>query len=90
MTNKPLKMLIVIFVLVSILCITVGALSKMGSTGSEVSKIQSRLKEWGYYDGTVDGIYGIKTRDAVIKFQILANIINMRIYPQTDVKRKGI
>ncbi len=69
MTNKPLKMLIVIFVLVSILCITVGALSKMGSTGSEVSKIQSRLKEWGYYDGTVDGIYGIKTRDAVIKFQ---------------------
>ena len=69
MTNKPLKMLIVIFVLVSILCITVGALSKMGSTGSEVSKIQSRLKEWGYYDGAVDGIYGIKTRDAVIKFQ---------------------
>lgn len=69
MTNKPLKMLIVIFVLVSLLCITVGALSKMGSTGSEVSKIQSRLKEWGYYDGAVDGIYGIKTRDAVIKFQ---------------------
>ena len=69
MTNKPLKMLIVIFVLVSILCITVGALSKMGSTGSEVSKIQSRLKEWGYYTGSVDGIFGTQTRNAVIKFQ---------------------
>ena len=51
------------------LCVTVSALSKMGSTGSEESKIQSRLKQWGYYDGSVDGIYGIKTRDAVIKFQ---------------------
>lgn len=69
MTNKPLKMLIVIFVLVSILCLTVGALSKMGSTGSEVSKIQSRLKEWGYYGGAVDGIFGTATRDAVKKFQ---------------------
>ncbi len=69
MTNKPLKMMIAIFVLLCFLCITVGALSKMGSTGSEVSKIQSRLKEWGYYGGAVDGIFGTATRDAVIKFQ---------------------
>lgn len=69
MNNRPLKFLIMIVILFSMLCVTVSALSKMGSTGSEVSKIQSRLKEWGYYNGAVDGIYGTKTRDAVIKFQ---------------------
>ena len=47
----------------------VSALSKMGSTGSEVRAIQTRLKEWGYYSGTVDGIYGTGTKNAVISFQ---------------------
>lgn len=45
------------------------ALSKMGSTGSEVRQIQTRLKNWGYYTGSVDGIYGTKTKNAVIAFQ---------------------
>ena len=47
----------------------VSALSKMGSTGSEVRAIQTRLKEWGYYSGSVDGIYGTGTKNAVISFQ---------------------
>ena len=42
---------------------------KMGSEGGIVRVIQRRLKTWGYYDGNIDGIYGEKTRDAVIKFQ---------------------
>ena len=41
----------------------------MGSEGGIVRVIQRRLKTWGYYDGNIDGIYGEKTRDAVIKFQ---------------------
>ena len=41
----------------------------MGSTGSEVRAIQTRLKEWGYYSGSVDGIYGTGTKNAVISFQ---------------------
>lgn len=45
------------------------ALSKMGSRGTEVRNIQSRLKSWGYYSGNVDGIYGTQTRKAVVKFQ---------------------
>lgn len=69
MTNKPLKILIAVFIIVSMLCVTVGALSKIGSTGSEVVGIQTRLKEWGYYNGAVDGIFGTQTRNAVIKFQ---------------------
>ncbi len=40
-----------------------------GSTGQEVREAQRRLKNWGYYDGAVDGIYGPKTFSAVKKFQ---------------------
>lgn len=45
------------------------ALSKRGSRGTEVRNIQTRLKNWGYLDGKVDGIYGAKTEAAVKKFQ---------------------
>jgi len=44
-------------------------LSKMGSRGDDVAKIQSALKSMGYYSGGVDGIFGVKTQDAVMKFQ---------------------
>ena len=67
--NKTFKFILIFYILLCMLCVTVGALSKMGSTGSEVSEIQSRLKKWGYYNGNVDGIFGTQTRDAVIKFQ---------------------
>ncbi len=42
---------------------------KQGSRGDTVRKIQQRLKNWGYYKGSVDGIYGSQTRRAVISFQ---------------------
>lgn len=42
---------------------------KQGSTGSVVTQIQQRLKDWGYYAGSVDGIYGSKTTAAVKYFQ---------------------
>ena len=45
------------------------ALSKIGSQGTEVRIIQTRLKAWGYYSYTVDGIYGWRTAEAVKKFQ---------------------
>ena len=48
---------------------SVYALSRLGSTGSEVKKIQKVLKNLGYYNGTVDGIYGTKTKKAVTSFQ---------------------
>lgn len=44
-------------------------LSKYGSRGEEVRKIQEKLKRWGYYNGSVDGIYGSQTVSAVKKFQ---------------------
>lgn len=30
------------------------ALSKYGSSGSEVTQIQTKLKRWGYYNGNID------------------------------------
>jgi N-acetylmuramoyl-L-alanine amidase len=45
------------------------ALSRYGSTGDEVKKIQTKLKELGYYSGSVDGIYGTATKNAVTSFQ---------------------
>ena len=32
------------------------ALSKYGSRGSEVTTIQTKLKRWKYYTGSIDGI----------------------------------
>ncbi len=48
---------------------SVETLSKRGSVGSEVRKIQTKLKNWGYYTGSVDGIYGSRTESAVRAFQ---------------------
>ena len=47
----------------------VEALSKYGSRGTEVRTIQEKLKRWGYYSGSVDGIYGSQTVSAVKRFQ---------------------
>jgi N-acetylmuramoyl-L-alanine amidase len=42
---------------------------KQGSTGTMVETIQTKLKNWGYYTGNVDGIFGSKTTAAVKYFQ---------------------
>jgi len=42
---------------------------KKGSTGGMVSKIQTTLKDQGFYFGDVDGVYGSATEAAVIKYQ---------------------
>ena len=47
----------------------VNALSKYGSSGEEVRKIQTKLKNWGYYNGAIDGIFGSRTLKAVKSFQ---------------------
>ena len=45
------------------------ALSRYGYSGSEVTQIQTKLKRWGYYTGSIDGVYGSKTVAAVKWFQ---------------------
>lgn len=45
------------------------AVYKQGSRGETVKTIQTKLKNWGYYNGAVDGIFGSKTKEAVKYFQ---------------------
>lgn len=45
------------------------AVLKEGSRGNDVKTVQEKLRRWGYYKGSVDGIYGPKTKEAVKYFQ---------------------
>lgn len=45
------------------------AVLRQGSRGGEVKEVQRRLKQWGYYTGAVDGVFGAGTKKAVIAFQ---------------------
>jgi N-acetylmuramoyl-L-alanine amidase len=34
-----------------------------------VTQIQKKLRSWGYYSGSVDGVFGSRTEAAVISFR---------------------
>ena len=42
---------------------------KKGSSGALVKTLQTKLKNWGYYTGSVDGVFGSRTQAAVKYFQ---------------------
>lgn len=77
MISNKKNILLILFFIICLLILgifshrnnAVEALSKYGSRGDEVKSIQEKLKRWGYYDGSVDGIYGTKTVTAVKQFQ---------------------
>lgn len=58
-----------VLLLTSLLVTAVSASYKRGSSGETVKQIQTKLKEWGYYDGAVDGVFGSGTEKAVKYFQ---------------------
>lgn len=72
---KKLFILASIFILISLCYFTysyyndVTTLSQYGSSGQEVINIQTKLKNWGYYTGAIDGIYGWRTTESVRYFQ---------------------
>jgi N-acetylmuramoyl-L-alanine amidase len=41
-----------------------------GSFSCDITDLQQRLKNWGYYSGNINGIYGEDTAAAVKKYQI--------------------
>lgn len=45
------------------------AVLKQGSRGDTVKTMQQKLIRWGYLKGTADGVFGAKTKSAVIGFQ---------------------
>ena len=71
---KPILILIFLFIIfitynVFIRNQEIMATSRYGSRGDEVITIQTKLKRWGYYNGSIDGIYGSETLAAVKYFQ---------------------
>lgn len=68
----------------------VEALSKYGSRGDEVIQIQTKLKRWGYYDGSIDGIYGTQTVNAVKYFQRKNGLTEDGIAGPATLKAMGI
>ncbi|MBQ6937103.1 MAG: spore cortex-lytic enzyme [Clostridia bacterium] len=69
MRKKRIYTVFIAAVMLLAVCLNVSALSKNGSRGEEVRKIQTKLKNWGYYNGSVDGVYGWQTENAVRSFQ---------------------
>lgn len=67
--KRILVILLTFTMLISVCGFSVSGLSKIGSRSDEVTAVQQALKEKGYYDYTVDGIFGTRTRTAVINFQ---------------------
>ena len=65
-------------------------LSKLGSSGSEVKQIQTKLKNWGYFNDKIDGIYGPKTQAAVIWFQKKNGLTADGIAGPATLKAMGI
>ena len=66
------KFIVLCFLLVfvfTVCAVQPAALSKVGSRGSEVTAIQTRLAELGYFKDRIDGIFGSRTKAAVIAFQ---------------------
>lgn len=39
-----------------------------GDRGADVQEVQKRLKQKGYYEGSIDGVYGDGTKHALLKF----------------------
>jgi peptidoglycan hydrolase-like protein with peptidoglycan-binding domain len=42
----------------------------IGNKGIEVAKLQSLLKKLGYFQEEITGVFGAKTKDALLRFQI--------------------
>ena len=66
---RVFKIIISFILILCLSSVTVYSLSKFGSQSEEVRLIQSKLKNWGYYKGEIDGIFGSETKKAVIAFQ---------------------
>ena len=67
--NKRKVAVIVLTLILTIVCANASAALKSGSRGDDVKKVQTKLKNWGYYSGSIDGVYGWQTENAVKSFQ---------------------
>lgn len=77
LNTRRLKRFAIVFAIVFLLGVILepltmnanAAVLKRGSSGSQVVTLQTKLKRWGYYSYTIDGIFGSRTEAAVRYFQ---------------------
>ena len=62
-------LLMVNLLVVSLVPVAQAVSYRQGASGETVKTIQTKLKNWGYYSGSVDGYYGSQTTAAVKYFQ---------------------
>lgn len=67
--KKFLKFSVTVIAIFSVFATSTFALSKIGSRGEEVKKIQTALRDKGYFNSNIDGIFGTITKKAVERFQ---------------------
>ena len=90
---KKLKICFAIITVLAVIFVAVGAnaaVLKRGSNGASVERLQQRLKNWGYYKGNVDGIYGSGTESAVKAFQRKNGLTPDGIVGPATAKKIGI
>lgn len=70
--EKRLTVILITFIFL-VLCLSPAALAsdflRLGSAGSEVVQLQTKLNYTGYNSGSTDGIFGYRTQTAVKAFQ---------------------
>lgn len=64
-----LRLALIFMLCLSISGAAMAATLRVGSSGEEVKTLQTKLKRWGYYTGSIDGVFGSGTKKAVIAFQ---------------------
>lgn len=69
LSDKRLAAIFLLALLLLTITTASGTTLTMGSRGERVALIQQRLKQWGYYTGNVDGVFGRGTYNAVVRFQ---------------------
>ena len=79
-------------VLALVMCLSTAqaASLKRGSSGDKVTQLQQKLKNWGYYSGSVDGVYGWQTESAVKSFQKKNNLTPDGVAGEKTLNAMGI
>lgn len=63
---------------------------KVGSSGDEVVTLQTKLKRWGYYTGSIDGKFGTQTKKAVVYFQQKNGLVADGVVGPATAKAMGM
>ncbi len=96
--DKTIKIVAVLLALITLATVIVlviapkanAAVVKVGSQGTVVKTVQTKLKRWGYYTGSIDGIFGAKTKAAVQYFQRKNGLTADGIVGTATAKAMGI